>query len=380
MLLHTTHSLSRHVGGVPVAVLSLLEHLAHLSPEQEWGLLAEPGQDSLLDYSQVPKNWKIHPLREGIPGVFYVNTLSHLLSQRKVRLIHDHGIWLPNNFCVAKLASRWQVPRVISVHGMLEPWAWEYKAWKKRIAWKLFQQRDLSMANALHATSEAEAQRLKSIFPFVPIAHIPLGVEMLPQGLTGKRLDEKDGRRQALFLSRLHEKKGLLNLVEAWYRVSPNNWKLTIAGPDENGYSRIVEEKISDLKLNNVELIGPVRGLEKWRLLHNADLFVLPTFSENFGIVIPEALSAGTPVITTKAAPWSELTTRRCGWWIDTGVEPLVDALHGAMAMPSAQLAEVGLRGQYLVQEKYTWPRVAEQMRGVYQWLLGQGPQPSCVV
>jgi glycosyltransferase involved in cell wall biosynthesis len=107
---------------------------------------------------------------------------------------------------------------------------------------------------------------------------------------------------------------------------------------------------------------------------------VLPSKSENFGMVVAEALAARTPVITTKGAPWQELETHRCGWWIDMGVESLIEALEKAMSHSPVELHEMGRRGRQLVEEKYTWDRVAGQMIEVYEWLLGRGPRPDCVV
>jgi glycosyltransferase involved in cell wall biosynthesis len=114
-------------------------------------------------------------------------------------------------------------------------------------------------------------------------------------------------------------------------------------------------------------------------LLQSASLFVLPTFSENFGIAVAEALAAGVPVITTKGAPWKELETHRCGWWVDVGAEPLATAMREAIALSDEQRRAMGKRGRRLVEERYSWPKIAADMKSVYEWVLGSGPKPECV-
>ena len=211
---------------------------------------------------------------------------------------------------------------------------------------------------------------------------IPNGVEVPPQ--TEKENFASTGAdrmRSVVFLSRLHPKKGLLNLVKAWAQVQPADWRVTIAGPDEDGHRADVTAAIHAAGLDEeFTFTGPIQGKAKWDLLRQADLFVLPTFSENFGIVIAEALACGVPVITTKAAPWTELMSQQCGWWVDVGVEPLANALRSATALPDSDRREMGLRGRCLVEQRYSWARIATEMRSVYEWVLGMGTKPACVL
>ena len=130
---------------------------------------------------------------------------------------------------------------------------------------------------------------------------------------------------------------------------------------------------------NRVLFVGPVYGRQKENLLAAAELFVLPSFSENFGIVIPEALASGVPVITTKGTPWDDMVRCNCGWWIDLGVEPLVAALRQGLEMSDTERREMGMRGRRLVEEEYTWPSVARQMLAVYAWLRGEGERPGSI-
>ena len=121
-------------------------------------------------------------------------------------------------------------------------------------------------------------------------------------------------------------------------------------------------------------------GEEKDILFRDADLFILPTFSENYGVVVAEALSYGIPVITTKGAPWEGLVSYHCGWWVDIGVEPLAKALREAVSLSGYERRAMGARGRQLVEARYAWSSVAMDMKAVYEWTLGGGRAPSCVL
>ena len=186
--------------------------------------------------------------------------------------------------------------------------------------------------------------------------------------------------RNALFLSSIHPKKGLLNLVMAWKRVRPSSWRLVIAGPDEGGHLNDVLQKIRKLGLETiVDYMGEVEGDAKAALFEKADLFVLPSFSENFGIVVAEALANGLPVITTRGTPWEGLLHHGCGWWIEPTVVALTEALREALTLDNDALQLMGSNGRDYVRE-FDWGKIAKQTVDVYRWVLGQGSQPTYVV
>jgi glycosyltransferase involved in cell wall biosynthesis len=236
----------------------------------------------------------------------------------------------------------------------------------------------LQTARALHATALQEADNLRRLGLRQPIAVVPNGVKMPP---LLKPLRSPATPHIALFLSRIHPKKGLLELVEAWRVTRPSDWKVIIAGPDEGGHRRVVEEKIRRAGLgNNFEFAGMVDGAAKTALYQRAELFLLPSFTENFGVVVAEALACGVPVITTKGTPWQGLMTHRCGWWIDIGVEHLIAAIQEATSLLDEERHAMGQRGRQYVERNFGWSSIAEQMLSVYRWILGQGDKPDCVM
>lgn len=377
-------------------------------------------------------------------------------------LVHVHSLWSPISHAGVNFARRHNIPYVISTHGMLAPWALEHKWLKKKIAWCLYQKRDLWGAVLFHVTAPCENEWLRELGFKQPCVLAPLGSD-LPNlnNAETRRLREV---KTVLFVGRIYPVKGLMNLVKAWAAmkrsslagkldsaIGSNNglpvWQLAIAGPDQAGHKAelVAEAKRLDLTVADVttgELMhnrthvlsldivftGPVYGADRDTLYRMADLFVLPSFSENFGVVVTDALSYGVPVITTKGAPWSELQGNsdpssfvhycdsalvgeqsairdkqsvtgndstnalmnfrtnelthmgRAGWWIDIGVEPLAEALKEAMGLSDEERRTMGEDGRRLVEAKYTWPAIAEQMKTAYEWMLNRDQTPPpCV-
>ncbi len=252
-------------------------------------------------------------------------------------LIHDSGIWLEHNRALAQLAMQRRIPRVVSPRGMLEPWAMNHKWLKKRIAWWLFQKRDLNNTACLHATASSEADQFRKLNLKPQISVIPNGVSLPPPQQTTRPRDgeqsetENSVTKTALFLGRIQSKKGLPMLIEAWSRIKPKDWRMKVVGPDEDGHRHQLERIIRSRGLEEEwEFAPPLVGDSKWGAFSEAQLFILPTHSENFGIAVAEALASGTPVITTHGAPWELLEKERCGWWVPVSVEGIAAALKDA--------------------------------------------------
>ncbi len=292
-------------------------------------------------------------------------------------ILHTQCIWQHPSW-VAMKWKRQGRPHVASIKGMLEPWAWQYKAWKKRPVWWLWEKRNLQSASLLHATSEAEYESLRTLGLRTPIAMIPHGVGLPEISSLEPRIYNT---RTALFLSRIHPKKGLPILLEAWASVKPVGWHLRIIGPDERGHRAELEQQVEILGLGEaVSFSGPLQGDGKTDAFLDSELFILPTHSENFGIVIAEALAHRLPVITTHGAPWQLLETGRCGWWVPVSVDGIAAALEDATRRSPEELAAMGERGRAVVAERFAWERIAGEFLGCYRWLLGEGEVPGCVM
>ncbi len=289
-------------------------------------------------------------------------------------ILHDNGIWLAHNHRLAVLAEKRAIPRVVSTRGMLEPWALSHKRFKKRLAWRLYQRSDLIQAQCHHTTAEVEARNLKHLQLGVPVIAVPNGVDV-PEKPVGFEFEEAVRRgpaRTALFLGRIYPVKGLPMLVEAWARVRPNGWRLQIAGPDEAGHQKEVEKAVFSAGLGDViSFTGPIAYQLKTPTFLNADLFVLPTHSESFGIVVAEALAHGVPVLTTRGAPWSLLPEAGCGWWVNANVDGIAEGLRRATSLDPKELREMGAKGRSLVITKFGWKRVADLILSMYGEVLG---------
>ena len=316
-----------------------------------------------------PDEQDCYPLDPKVKLVSIASVIG--LKDRAFDLVHIHAIWSPILHKVSNWAHGTNVPIVWSPHGMLTPWAMNNKRLKKLLGWMLYQKRDLAKAALIHVTASSEEEDIKRLGLANKCLIAPLGVEIE----VGARHDEPNaGKKTLLFVSRVQRKKGLLNLVKAWASLPSQiraNWRVRIVGPDQEGHEAEVKAECERLGVADDWLfIGPRYGEDLHGEYANADVFVLPTHSENFGSVVIEALSHGVPVVTTKGAPWSELEERHCGWWIDIGVEPLTDALKATMSLDEVQRREMGARGRALVEEKYTWNAVVKAMVKGYEEVL----------
>ena len=319
-----------------------------------------------------------HALRLGLP---VRRELRHLTRLQTPAIIHSHGLWAPVSHWAAAEARRHRIPLIVQPRGMLETWSLAHKSLKKRVAMAIYQRRDLETAKLFCATAESEYESIRALGFRQSVAVIPNGVQLagVRPPRAAVRISSAKTDRTVLFLSRVHPKKGILNLLQAWAAVVPIGWHLEIAGPNESGHLSEVMAMAQRLAISSsVNYLGEIEGEVKSRAYERADLFVLPTFSENFGVVVAEALAHGVPVITTRGAPWADLETFGCGWWVDIGVEPLVHALRGAMALGDEERFAMGVLGREYVQ-RYDWDSIAQRTIHVYRWLLGHGPRPECV-
>jgi len=302
---------------------------------------------------------------------------------RDSHVVHIHGIWREHCAAAGMLAAARGKPFVVSAHGMLERYALHRKRWKKLFYSTVFERLNLKRAGCLRALTTAEAEDYRRFGLSCPVAVIPNGVEVparLDSQLFLDHYPQLRGRRLVLFLSRIHYKKGLDILCRAWAKVrtSFDDAHLVLAGPDFENTQQSVRQLVSDLQLSQcVTFTGMLTGEFKWSALAAAELFVLPSYSEGFSMATLEAMAAGLPVIITDRCYFPEVSVNQCGWIIEPTTEDLQTALREFLLLPRARATEMGANGRRLVENRYSWSVIGDQMADVYDWLLGAGKPRS---
>ena len=320
--------------------------------------------------------------------------LEDFVRQEKFDIIHGQCIWEPLFHHMRVVADKYHIPFILTPRGTLEPWSLQQSKWKKKIARWLYQDKDLKRCACIYATAEMEAQHIRELGFKNPICVIPNGIET--EGYPCRK-DSAIVKKQILFLSRIHPKKGIEVLIEAFSRLHQKfqDWSVMIVGNGDDDYRKALNEKVAKLGLaDKVQIMAPVFGEAKMRIYQESSVFCLPSYSENFGMVIAEALSCGVPVITTNGTPWQLLNgeeatmganldvlgdTKHTGWCIDLSVENLESTLREVMMMNPGELYDMGQRGSKLVNECFNYRSVAKKNKALYEWVLGKGPKPGFV-
>ncbi|MBI3070821.1 MAG: glycosyltransferase [Deltaproteobacteria bacterium] len=374
-VIHVLPGLNRERGGPPTSVPALCLALKNAGVDVaihtldwETGVREFSFPVTCHPFWRFPRRLGVSPaMRRGLA-----------IESQTADLVHNHGIWMMPAIYAERAARLAKVPFVLAPRGMLAPPAVAYSRVKKWIMWFLLQRSSLLRASCLHATSDLERQDLRRLGFRMPIAVIPNGVEPASRSVQRAVVTT---RKRVLSLGRLDKKKGLENLLRAWNLVEADapDWELVICGPGPTRYLESLRSLSRRLMNVRVEFLDARYGEEKTDVFASANVFVLPSFDENFGMVVGEALAHGLPVITTKRTPWRWLEETRVGWWIDIGVPPLADALRSALSTSADDLRAMGERGRDFVARHYSWSSVGEKMRKTYEWLLGGGSAPSWV-
>ena len=304
------------------------------------------------------------------------NWLTESAKGGRIDVMHNHSLWMMPNVYSCNAVKGTDVPLIVSPRGTMSDWAINSGSKVKKLFWPLIQRPALAAVTCFHATAESEYEDIRRLGFKQPVAIIPNGID-LPDLCKSNR----DANRTLLFLGRIHPIKGLDMLLPAWEAVQNRfpEWQLRIVGPDNVGYLDKMKAFAKQLGLNRVEFTGPLSGNEKARAYADADLFVLPTYSENFGMTVAEALAAGTPAIVTKGAPWNGLVENGAGWWIDVGKDSLVACLENALSQPRTELDALGKNGRLWMEKDFSWTIVADKMKATYDWVMGGGLQPGFV-
>ena len=404
-----TWSVSRKAGGLFESVRRLVKGLADTGMDVHvFGIKDQFTDADLPIWSPVP----VSAFKPTGPERFgYSPRFVQGLNAYRPDVTHTHGIWLFPSIATNVHSRRARVPYVISPHGMLDPWAVANSRWKKAIAHFLYEGAHLREARCLRALCESEARAMRQLRLKNDICIIPNGIDLPtapPSDPPPWHGIVEPGRKVLLFLSRIHPKKGLPNLIRAWASIqngaaAPVNgvedWVLAIAGWDQGGHEAQLKELASILGLvwtemtnkpgngaaktaaqrSNLVFLGPQFGAAKAACYHHCHSFVLPSLSEGVPMVVLEAWAYSKPVVMTSFCNIPEGFDRGAAIDIETTPESIARGLNELLSMTRSERTEMGKRGYSLAAERFTWTQVTLQLKEVYDWILGGGAKPACI-
>lgn len=381
-----TSSVSRRAGGVFDAVRNLAGSLRDKVdyPVQVFGLQDRHTETDRTAWGDVP----VSTFDVAGPAAFgFAPGLERALEEAQPRIVHVHGLWMYPSVASLRWAKR-AGPYIISPHGMLDPWAVKNSRWKKCLAGALYENRHLRGAACLHALNHAEAEAFRAYGLLNPACVIPNGVE-IPVGRAAVPAPWKDklpkDARVLFYIGRLHPKKGLDTLLRGWSMVQrdakTSGWHLVIAGWDQGGYEHELRTFSSAQGLHEtVHFIGPQFGELKTACFQAAEAFILPSLSEGLPMTVLEAWANGLPVLMTRQCNLPSGFEAGAALRIEPAAESIAAELQVLFQMSDVNRRAIGERGLALVKEHHHWPTVAAQMIAVYEWALGVGPAPGCLV
>ena len=315
------------------------------------------------------------------PRIFgYAPQLAAAVEASNADILHVHGIWMYPSV----VAFRWSKgtrPYLISPHGLLKPRALRNSRWKKRIAAMLYENEHLRHAACLHALNAAEAKAIRGYGLTNPICIIPNGTAQ-PDDAVIQRSQQD---RSILYLGRFHPLKGLLTLLEGWREVrkdaAATGWRLTLAGWDQNHHRAELEHFVDHHQLrSSVVLLGPQFGADKERCLAGASAFILPSRSEGLPVSVLEAWSWQLPVLMTYECNLPDGAEAGAAIMMEPDVSSIAKALRRLFSLTDSEREAMGRSGKLLVKARYQWQTIGRSMTEVYDWVLGKGPKPSCVM
>jgi poly(glycerol-phosphate) alpha-glucosyltransferase len=378
-----TGSVSRQGGGVFEAVARLSRALQCL-PGMEVHVLGlrDAGTDADAE-AWWPISVTAGRLRG--PRTFgYSAAYGRMLTELRPDIIHVHGLWMYASVAALRWAARTGAAYVVSPHGMLDRWALDNSALSKRIAGMLYQDRHLHRSACLHAVGDSEYRSIRAFGLRNPVCVIPNGVDAPMPNVhvpTWRAALPRDAKI-LLYLGRLHPKKGVPSLLQAWASTVPPTqpWHLVIAGWDDRGHRAELEAQVKLLRLSErVHFVGPQFGTDKDATFQAATAFVLPSMSEGLPVAVLEAWSHGLPVLMTSQCNLPEGYEAGAALRIEPSPPMIAQQLARLLVMSRSDMRAIGEAGRRLVAERFAWPMLAADMACVYRWLLRHGALPGCV-
>ncbi len=381
-----TGSVSRQAGGTFDAIrrpVSIMADRYGVSVQILGTLDTDTAADNSSWHPLSPETFKV----TGPRNFGLARGMGAALERCQPDLQHVHGLWMYCSLVNYRYYRQRQRPYVISPHGMLDPWAVRNSAWKKRLVGWLFEKKHLVQATCLHALCVSERAAFREFGLKNPVCVIPNGID-LPQrqGYDAPWVEKVEaGKKVLLYLGRLHPKKGLVNLLRAWRQALVDNnrnpdWVLALAGWDQGGHEAELQKLAAELGLEqSVLFLGPQFGIAKQACYENADAFVLPSYSEGLPMTVLEAWAYGLPVMMTPQCNIPDGFANNAAIEVEPTHEKIAMGLTHLFSLTEADRKEMGGRGLSLVQQKFTWEKIAGEMYTVYQWILGGGVPPESI-
>ncbi len=371
-------------GGLPKAVIELAQAVGNLGLSIDIVTTNANGANNL----DVPLYTWISEKSYRIKYFSYKNLLNYQISlsltQWLFQHITDYDLVHTNAlFSCPILPAYWacyrhQIPYIITPHGMLEPWALSYKAWKKRLYYPLFEKPALQRASAIQMLASTEAENIRHLDLKAPIVIVSNGIRIqdfktLPNPeLFYQNFPLTANKKLILFLGRIDSKKGLDLLAVAFAKVHSQfpETHLIVAGPDNTDFLPTAQNYFAEAGcLDAVNFTGMLTGSIKYAALAAASIYVAPSYSEGFSLSVLEGMASGLPCIITTACNFPEAALAKAAYIININADELADALIQYLEHPQ-QAKEMGVRARELVFEKYTWDVIATQMIQVYTTIL----------
>lgn len=316
-------------------------------------------------------------------GLFgFVPGVCKLLRQSKSQLFHIQGLFSYIPTIAPLIARSKHIPYIIAPRGMMYKNALQKSKMKKYIFRKLFLDYYINKANCIQATCKEELEELRDAGIKVPIAIIPNSI-IIPNELPTSPLPDKF---RVVFVGRINEIKNIDGLIQAWALAGIgndiNSELLIIGGANldtEKKYLIELRKIEKELGITNIKWEGMVTGREKDILLQTSSLAILPSHSENFGMVVPEALINGVPVIASDKTPWKILEEYNCGWSTSNDPESMARIIMKAKDISPQYLKQMGINGQKFVIDNFASDKVTDKLIRMYNWVLGKESQPDYV-
>ena len=291
-------------------------------------------------------------------------------------IFHTNGLWMFPNVTPIKLAYKYGRKSVLSPRGTMSNEALKFSKIKKLIFYILFQRSILKKVDLIHVTSFKELKEVRDFGLTQPVTIIPNGIDI------HKIKYKKDHKIfKLIYLGRIHPKKGIENAIKAWSAVANYfpNWVFEIAGQGEKRYEKKIQNIISKSNSKTVKFVGPIYGKEKIKFIQTADVLIMPSYNENFGMVAAEALSNNTPVICGKNTPWSDVTKVNCGWHIPNDFKSIEETFLDVFSRSKTDLLKKGKNGRLWMKKDFSWNEIAKKMIVSYEWLLSNKNKPDWI-